>query len=133
MAINYTITEARNPKWANDDNNMIDLEVNFAELPESWLAYTASPTDSVEHSRTLYTNAVNGDYGTVQAYQHHRLWHPIDTTNVDVSLVGLTQILLEKGLLDDYDVDAILVEDTETVAFARTTTDSNMNGMWPGV
>ena len=133
MAINYTITAARNPKWANDDNNMIDLEVNFAELPESWLAYTASPTDSVEHSCTLYTNAVNGDYGTVQAYQHHRLWHPIDTTNVDVSLVGLTQILLEKGLLDDYDVDAILVEDTETVAFARTTTDSNMNGMWPGV
>jgi hypothetical protein len=52
---------------------------------------------------------------------------------VEVSQVGLVQILLEKGLIDDYDVDAILVEDTETVAFARTTTDSKMNGMWPGV
>ena len=111
---------------------MIDLEVNFAELPESWLAYTASPTDTETHSRTLYSNAVNGDYGTVSDYVHHRTWHPIDNTSVNISTVGLTQILLEKGLLDDYDVDAILVEDTSTVAFARTTTDSNMNGIWPG-
>ena len=132
MAVNYTISAARNPKWANDDKNMIDLEVNFSELPETWLAFTASPTDTVTHSRTLYSNAVNGDYGTVADYVHHRTWHPIDNTSVNISTVGLTQILLEKGLLDDYDVDAILVEDTSTVAFARTTTDSNMNGIWPG-
>ena len=43
-----------------------------------------------------------------------------------------SSILLEKGLLDDYDVDAILVENTQTVAFARTTTDSAMNGDWDG-
>ena len=132
MAVNYTISDARNPKWANDDKNLIDLEVNFAELPETWLSFTASPTDTVTHSRTLYSNAVNGDYGTVADFVHHRLWHPIENTSVDISLVGLTQILLEKGLLDDYDVDAILIEDTSTVAFARTTTDSAMNGMWPG-
>ena len=132
MAVNYTITDAKNPAWANDDKNKINLEVNFAELPESYVPYTADPTDTVEHSRTLYTKAVNGDYGTVADYQHHRLWHPIDKSSVDISTVGLVQILLEKGLLDDYDVDAILVEDTETVAFARTTTDSSMNGMWPG-
>ena len=41
--------------------------------------------------------------------------------------VGLVLILLEKGLLDDYDVDAFLVESTETVAFARTTTDPNLS------
>ena len=74
---------------------------------------------------------VNGDYGTVQEYVHHRLWHPIDQTLVGISEVGLVQILLEKGLLDDYDVDAILMEDTNTVAFARTTTDPRMNGNWP--
>tara|TARA_B100001113_G_scaffold162871_1_gene133329 strand:- start:783 stop:1184 length:402 start_codon:yes stop_codon:yes gene_type:complete len=132
MAVNYTITDAKNPAWANDDKNKINLEVNFAELPESYVPYTADPTDTVEHSRTLYTKAVNGDYGTVADYQHHRLWHPIDKSSVDISTVGLVQILLEKGLLDDYDVDAILVEDQQTVAFARTTTDPSMNGMWPG-
>lgn len=129
----FTVTDARNPSWANDDRNAITLEVNFAELTDSdYVAFTASPTDTEEHSRLIYSNAVNGDYGVVADYVHHRLWHPIDRTAVGISQVGLVQILLEKGLLDDYDVDAILVEATETVAFARTTTDPSMNGEWDG-
>ena len=128
-----TVTDARNPVWANDDKNAVTLEVDFQEITDTeYISFTAAPEDSEEHSRTLYSNAVNGDYGTVEDYQHHRLWHPIDQTTVDISQVGLVQILLEKGLIDDYDVDAILVENTETVAFARTTTDSRMNGMWDG-
>lgn len=129
--MSFTITDAKNPVWGNDDKNIITLDVNFAELSEDYVSFTASPNDSAEHSRVLYSNAVNGDYGTVQEYTHHRLWHPIDQTLVGISEVGLVQILLEKGLLDDYDVDAILMEDTHTVAFARTTTDSRMNGNWP--
>tara|TARA_B100001057_G_scaffold105260_1_gene102804 strand:+ start:66 stop:470 length:405 start_codon:yes stop_codon:yes gene_type:complete len=133
MAANFTVTDAKNPMWANDDKNAITIEVNFAEITDAdYVSFTASPTDSVEHSRTIYANAVNGDYGTVTDYVHHRLWHPIDRTEVNISNVGLVQILLEKGLLDDYDVDAILVESTETVAFARTTTDPSMNGEWDG-
>ena len=129
-----TVTDAKNPVWANDDKNAITLEVNFAELTDSdYVSFTAGPEDSEEHSRTIYSNAINGDYGVVQDYVHHRLWHPIDYTSVDVTTVGLVQILLEKGLIDDYDVDAILVENTQTVAFARTTTDSRMNGMWDGL
>ena len=129
----FTVVEAKNPQWANDDRNAVTLDVNFAELPgDDFISFTATPNDTEEHSRTIYANAVNGDYGTVAEYQHWRLWHPIDATTVDISQVGLVQILLEKGLLDDYDVDAILVENTETVAFARTTTDPKMNGMWDG-
>ena len=129
----FTVTEGKNPHWANDDKNAVTLEVNFAELPgDDFVSFTATPNDNEEHSRTIYANAVNGDYGTVTDYVHHRLWHPIDATTVDISQVGLVQILLEKGLLDDYEVDAILVENTETVAFARTTTDPSMNGMWDG-
>ena len=129
----FTVVKARNPYWANDDKNAVTLEVDFQELTETeYISFTATPEDSELHSRTLYSNAVNGDYGTVQDYVHHRLWYPIDRTEVSISQVGLVQILLEKGLLDDYDVDAILVEDTETVAFARTTTDPSMNGEWDG-
>tara|TARA_B100000945_G_scaffold244187_1_gene200426 strand:- start:818 stop:1213 length:396 start_codon:yes stop_codon:yes gene_type:complete len=129
--MSFTIVDAKNPVWANDDKNMITLDVNFAEISEDYISFTASPTDNSEHSRVIYSNAVNGDYGTVSEYVHHRLWHPIDQTTVNISEVGLVQILLEKGLLDDYDVDAILMENTDTVAFARTTTDSSMNGNWP--
>ena len=132
MAANYTVTDAKNPVWANDDKNAITLDVNFVEVEGDYISFTASPSDNVEHSRTIYANAVNGDYGTIKDYEHWRLWHPIDRTDVEISQVGLVQILLEKGLIDDYDVDAILVESTETVAFARTTTDPKMNGMWDG-
>ena len=128
-----TVVDAKNPVWANDNKNAITLDVNFAELPgEDYISFTASPNDTEEHGRVIYSNAVNGDYGTVADYEHWRLWHPVDKTEVGISQVGLVQILLEKGLLDDYDVDAILYEDTQTVAFARTTTDPNMNGMWDG-
>lgn len=131
--MSFTVTDAKNPVWANDDKNAITLDVNFAELPgEDYVSFTASPSDTEEHGRTIYANAVNGDYGTISDYVHHRLWHPIDRTEVGISNVGLVQILLEKGLLDDYDVDAILVEETETVAFARTTTDPKMSGEWDG-
>ena len=120
--MSFTIVDAKNPVWANDDKNAITLDVNFAEFTEDYVSFTASPTDNSEHGR---------DYGTVSEYVHHRLWHPIDQTTVNISEVGLVQILLEKGLLDDYDVDAILMENTDTVAFARTTTDPRMNGNWP--
>ena len=128
-----TVVDAKNPVWANDNKNAITLDVNFAELPgDDYVPFTASPNDNEEHGHVIYSNAVNGDYGTVADYEHWRLWHPVDKTEVGISQVGLVQILLEKGLLDDYDVDAILYEDTQTVAFARTTTDPNMNGMWDG-
>ena len=45
MHVNFTITEARNPQWVDSNHNKIDLEVNFAELEEEWLPYTAAPDD----------------------------------------------------------------------------------------
>jgi hypothetical protein len=107
MATNYEIAAARNPKWANPEKNMIDLEVDFAPLDEQWLQYTCSPTDVVEHSRTLYTKAVNGDYGTVADYNHHTLWTPYYTDSIEVSTEGLVQLLLEKGVITDDEVDVL--------------------------
>ena len=86
MAVNFTVTDAKNPVWANDNKNAITLDVNFAEITDAdYVSFTASPTDPVEHSRTIYANAVNGDYGAVSDYTHHRLWHPIDRTEVEIS------------------------------------------------
>ena len=50
-------------------------------------------------------------------------WIPVNKTEVTVSTEGLVQILLEKGVLTDEEVDTILVEETKTVGFARTTAD----------
>ena len=126
----YEVVRARNPKWANPEKNMIDLEVDFAPLDEEWLPYTASPTDTtVEHSRYLYTQAINGAYGDIGDYVHHQLWTPWYEDKTEVSNEGLVQLLLEKGILTDAEVDTILVEKSEFQGFSRPATDGlNHNG-----
>ncbi len=121
----YEVVRARNPKWANPEKNMIDLEVDFAPLDEEWLPYTASPTDTtVENSRYLYTQAINGAYGDIGDYVHHELWTPWFEDKTEVSNEGLVQILLEKGILTDAEVDTILVEKTEFQGFSRPASDT---------
>ena len=39
--VSYEVARARNPRWANPEKNMIDLEVDFNPLDEEWLPYTA--------------------------------------------------------------------------------------------
>ena len=100
--MNYTITEARNPQWVDSDHNKIDLEVNFSELEEEWLPYTSSPTDVCEHSRTLYSKAVAGDYGAVSdeyTITEDDKWTPVMQTVTNVSKEALVQILLELSLI----------------------------------
>ena len=100
--ISYEVARARNPKWANAEHSMIDLEVDFSPLDEEWLPYTASPTDSeVEHSRYLYTQALDGAYGNIEDWDGKELWTPWYEDKVEVSNEGLVQLLLEKGVLTD--------------------------------
>ena len=101
------------------------MEVDFSPLDEEWLPYTASPTDTtVEHSRYLYTQAINGAYGDIGDYVHHPLWTPWFEDKTEVSNEGLVQLLLEKGILTDAEVDTILVEKTEFQGFSRPATDT---------
>ena len=126
----FEVARARNPKWANPEKNMIDLVVDFVPLDEEWLPYTASPTDNdVEHSRYLYTKAINGEYGDIAEYEHHKLWTPWYEDKTEVSTEGLVQLLSEKGVLTDTEVDTILVEKAEFQGFSRPATDTlNHNG-----
>jgi len=133
----YEVARARNPKWANPEKNMIDLEVDFVPLDEEWLPYTASPTDSdTEHSRYLYTQAINGAYGDIGDWQQQTLWTPWYEDKTEVSNEGLVQLLLEKGILTDEEVDTILVEKSEFQGFTRSATDNgshNGGAYWGAV
>ena len=135
MDVSYEVVRARNPKWANPEKNMIDLEVDFAPLDEEWLPYTCSPTDNnVEHSRYLYTQAINGAYGNILEYTHHDLWTPWFQDTVEVSPEGLVQLLLEKGVITDEEVDSILLETQDFQGFWRKATDTtnHQGGRWFG-
>ena len=128
----YTITNARNPQWVTSDHNTIDLEVNFAELEEEWLPYTSSPTDVCEHSRTLYSRAAAGEFGAVSTeytITEDDKWTPVIQTVTSVSNEALVQILLEKGLISDDDVDSILVDEEMPIGYQRPTSDGS-NPVW---
>ena len=126
--MNFTITAARNPQWVDSNHNRIDLEVNFAELEEEWLPYTADPLDVCAHSRTLYANAVAGDYGQVSneyVLTEDDMWTPVTRTNTKISSEALVQILLEKGVITDEEVDEILVDEEFAVGFTKPTKDGS--------
>ena len=124
----FTITAAKNPQWVDSNHNRIDLEVNFAELEEEWLPYTADPLDVCAHSRTLYANAVAGDYGQVSTeyvLTEDDQWTPVTKTNTKISSEALVQILLEKGVITDEEVDEILVDEEFAVGFTKPTKDGS--------
>ena len=126
--MHFTITEAKDPQWVDSNHNRIDLQVNFAELEEEWLPYTADPTDVCEHSRTLYAHAVKGDYGTVSdeyTLLQDDMWTPVTRTNTKISSEALVQILLEKGVITDDEVDEILIDEEEPVGFTKPTKDGS--------
>ena len=126
--MHFTITAAKDPVWVDSNHNRIDLQVNFAELEEEWLPYTADPLDVCEHSRTLYAKAVAGDYGQVSneyVLTEDDMWTPVTATNTKISSEALVQILLEKGVITDEEVDEILVDEEYAVGFRRPTKDGS--------
>lgn len=60
-----TINAVRNVKWSDKQHTTIDMEVDFDELDEVYVPFTASPNDSEPHGVLLYNNAINGEYGEI--------------------------------------------------------------------
>lgn len=70
MSDNITYSDARNPKWANTAQTAITLEVMFDHLPsDPWVDCLVKPTGDLPHCHQLYAAAVNGDFGTISAYE----------------------------------------------------------------
>jgi hypothetical protein len=134
METNYEIARARNPEWVDANHNMINLDVDLVPIDEEWLPYTCSPTDVVAHSRELYRRAVTGEFGEIAdetPRPEEDLWTPVTTEKVSVSKEALVQVLLEKGVLTDEEVDSILTTSQETLSYQRRTLDG-ANKEWAG-
>lgn len=66
---------ANNPRWANEAHTAIDLTVKWLRFNEEH-TFTASPTDSELHGRTVFEAAVAGEFGDVAEYEHPSGMHP---------------------------------------------------------
>lgn len=58
---------AKNPRWANAEHTMIDLEIKWETINEEF-PFTASPTDCEAHGRAIFEAAAAGQFGPVAEY-----------------------------------------------------------------
>lgn len=59
--MNYT--NVTNLKWANQEHTLIDCEVTFETI--GTVPFTATPNDTEEHGRDIYTRAIAGEFGSI--------------------------------------------------------------------
>lgn len=65
MAIR-TINSVRNLRWADREHTLLDMEVDFDELDEEYVPFTAVETGDPEpHTAILWANGVAGMYGPI--------------------------------------------------------------------
>ena len=60
-----TINLVRNPIWADYAQTMVNVEVDFDELDEEFVPFTADPNDPEEHGRFILEQAKAGAYGPI--------------------------------------------------------------------
>jgi hypothetical protein len=59
---------ARNPVWANAEQSLITLEVDFSFITDEWVPFTASPDDGTDYGPELFARAVAGHFGEIGAF-----------------------------------------------------------------
>jgi len=60
-----TVNNARNPVWADYQKTVINLEVDFDELDEEYVSFTANPNDVEPHGVEIYNRALAGEFGPI--------------------------------------------------------------------
>jgi len=65
--MNYT--NVKNPIWANAEHTVIDCEIDFDDVKDEFVPFTANPLDtSNPASKQIFDQCVAGDYGVVAEY-----------------------------------------------------------------
>ena len=61
-------TDVKNPKWANAEHTAIDCEVDFDDLKEEYVPFTAVASGDYEHSHQIFAECVEGKWGDIEEY-----------------------------------------------------------------
>ena len=62
------INSATNLRWANAEQTQIQMDVDFDEINDPTIPMIVSANYDTVDGRTLYANAIAGDYGAIGAY-----------------------------------------------------------------
>jgi hypothetical protein len=61
-------TQVTNPQWANAEHTAINCEVDFDDLREELVPFTAVASGDYEHSHQIFAECVAGQYGEIAEY-----------------------------------------------------------------
>ena len=61
-------TDIKNPRWADQAQSIINCEVQFAHIPDEYVLFTASNTDTESHGIEIFQRVISGEFGTIQEY-----------------------------------------------------------------
>jgi hypothetical protein len=61
-------TQVKNPIWANEEHTIINCEVDFDDLIEEFVPFSAVATGDYEHSHQIFAECVAGTYGAIAEY-----------------------------------------------------------------
>ena len=61
-------TQVKNPQWANAEHTQINCEVDFDDLREELVPFTAVASGDYEHSHQIFAECVEGKYGVITEY-----------------------------------------------------------------
>lgn len=64
--MNYT--QVFNPQWANAEHTAINCDVDFDDLREELVPFTAVASGDYEHSHQIFAECVAGNYGVIAEY-----------------------------------------------------------------
>lgn len=64
--MNYT--DVKNPQWANAEHTAINCDVDFDDLTEELVPFTAVASGDYEHSHQIFAECVAGNYGEIAEY-----------------------------------------------------------------
>jgi hypothetical protein len=61
-------TQVTNPQWANAEHTQINCEVDFDDLNEALVPFTAVASGDYPHSHQIFAECVAGEYGEIAEY-----------------------------------------------------------------
>jgi len=60
--------QIKDPQWADAAHTAINCLVDFSDLVEDFVPFTASPADTTSYGPQIFAECVAGNYGTVAEY-----------------------------------------------------------------
>lgn len=64
----YNIVSIKNPKWAGQEETLIDCEIVFEGMEQTPVPFTANKNDCEAHGREVFEAILSGKFGEIAAF-----------------------------------------------------------------